>query len=284
MKPKPRMSQGDQKSSGFTLTELLVVLTVLTLLAGTALTALARIQPSSRSALCRHNLKQLITAWQMYPEEYNAKIVKNMHGSASMGGPPAVSWASGWLDWSVSSDNTNVLRLIDSRYALLAPYVRGDSNLYKCPADQYLSPTQRSRGWTQRVRSYSANIYIGEGNANQGPSNPLYKQIRKISEFLYPPPSEACVYLDEHPDSLNDPAFFPPNQGSWVDLPATYHNGAANLAFGDGHTESRKWRGSLATGPATRVSYTVGIPPATTGDEDISWLSYHTPRVSSQSY
>jgi prepilin-type processing-associated H-X9-DG protein len=220
----------------------------------------------------------------MYPEEHNGRIVPNFHGGDSMAGPPAVSWASGWLDWTSYPDNTNVLRLIDERYALLAPYLHGASNLFKCPADDYLSPAQRVRGWPQRVRSYSSNIYIGEGNASTGPTEPIYKQIRKISEFLNPSPAQAWVYLEEHPDSINDPAFFSPRSSTWIDWPATYHDGGSAFAFADGHTEIRKWKGSLATGPATRVAYTLFFPPAQTGDQDIAWVSYRTPRVSSQSY
>jgi prepilin-type processing-associated H-X9-DG protein len=270
-------------SAAFTLTELLVVVGVLAVLALTILPALGRTQSHSRATLCQHNLKQLAVAWQTYAEDYGGKIVPNYHGGNNP--PPAVSWASGWLDWSVSTDNTNVLRLIDARNALSAPYVYGASNLFKCPADQYLSSVQRNRGWAQRVRSYSANIYIGEGNASSGPTYPIYRQIRRTSEFLHPPPAQAWLYVEEHPDSINDPAFFSPGQTTWVDWPATYHNGGTGFAFADGHTEMRKWRGSLTTGPATRVNYSFSVfPPVLAGDPDISWVSYRTPRVSASFY
>lgn len=57
-----------------------------------------------------------------------------------------------------------------------------------------------------------------------------------------------------------------------------------SLTFADGHTEVREWRGSLTTGPATRVNYTfLTFPSIPVGDPDISWLSYRTPRVSTLS-
>jgi len=286
MKRNAYTTKGDGRTSAaFTLTELLVIIGVLAILALTVLPALGRSQPRSRAALCQHNLKQLAVAWQTYAEDYGGKIVPNYHSGFVPPPGAATSWISGWLDWSVSTDNTNVLRLIDARYALLAPYVHGASNLFKCPADQYLSSVQRARGWPERVRSYSASIYIGEGNASQGPFEPIYKQIRKTSEFLYPPPAQAWLYVEEHPDSLNDPAFFSPRLASWIDWPATYHDGAANFAFSDGHAEIRKWRGSLTTGPAIRVGYTFPlIPSVPAGDPDISWLSFRTPRVSTLSF
>jgi len=283
MNSKPRTSQAGQKCSpAFTLTELIIVIAALGILVLTILPALARSQPNMKAAQCRHNLKQLITAWQMYPEEYNGRIVPNYHGLVVSG-----SWASGWLDWTSSSDNTNVLNLIDARYALLAPYVLGASNLFKCPADDYRSSQQKAFGWSRRVRSYSVAMGIGEGNAETGPWNPFYKHVKKTSEFLYPLPAEAAVYVDEHPDSMNDPGFFSPNQNTWVDVPATYHDGGAVFAFADGHTEDHKWRGSLSNGRATRVStvdYVNVAVLAPVADPDIAWMSYHTPRVSSQSY
>ncbi len=281
MKRNAHSTQIDGKASAaFTLTELLVVVGVLTFLALTMIPALARSQPHSRTTLCQHNLKQLGAAWQMYAEDYSGRIVSNK-GQAG--------WATGWLDWTTASDNTNVLYLIDKRYAALAPYLNGASNLFKCPADNYLSSSQRSRGWTGRVRSYSVNAYVGENvplGQPGGPSGPpIYRQTRKVSDFLHPAPAEVAVFIEEHPDSMNDPAFLSPDQTTWIDSPGTHHNGAATFAFADGHTEVHQWRSSLATGPATRVSYVyINNYPTPAGDEDISWLSYRTPRISALSY
>lgn len=286
MNSNPRASQIKWTSSpGFTLTELIMVIASLAILAMMILPAVARTQPNMKAAQCRHNLKQINTAWQMYPEEYNGRIVANFHGGYLPGPGSLVGWASGWLDWSSSTQNTNLLYLVDARYAALAPYVHGASNLFKCPADDYRSPMQKTLGWPQRVRSYSANLYVGDGNVTSGPRDPLYKQIKRVSEFRYPAPSQVAVFLDEHPDTMNDPGFFSPQQTNWPDVPATYHDGAAVFAFADGHAEEHKWKGSLTTGRATRVSYlNFNNYPAPAGDPDIAWMSYHTPRVSSQSY
>jgi type II secretory pathway pseudopilin PulG len=286
MNPKPHTPQTGQKTSaGFTQTELIVVIAVLAVLALTIFPALARTQPNMKAARCRHNLKQLIGAWQMYSEESNGRIVPNFGGGYIPPSSGPAGWATGWLDWSSSSQNTNLLYLVDRRYAALATYVRGASSLFKCPADVYLSSTQRALGW-QRVRSYSANAYVGEGDPFGGPGNfAIYRQIKKVSEFLYPPPAQVTVFLDEHPDTINDPGFWSPQQNNWPDVPATYHDGAAVFSFSDGHTEEHKWKGSLTTGRITRVNYaSFNNLPAPVGDPDIAWMSYHTPRISSQSH
>jgi prepilin-type processing-associated H-X9-DG protein len=70
---------------------------------------------------------------------------------------------------------------------------------------------------------------------------------KKTSEFIYPGATETWVYLDEHPDSINDAGFFNPHVSSWIDQPATYHNGAGGFAFADGHSEIHKWKASLSS-------------------------------------
>jgi prepilin-type processing-associated H-X9-DG protein len=53
---------------------------------------------------------------------------------------------------------------------------------------------------------------------------------------------DTFVFVDEHPDSINDGAFFSPQSKSqFVDIPATYHNRACGFSFADGHAEIHKW-------------------------------------------
>jgi prepilin-type processing-associated H-X9-DG protein len=59
----------------------------------------------------------------------------------------------------------------------------------------------------------------------------------------------ACVFIDEHPDSINDGFFvvdmrgYPdPKKAQLPDFPASYHNKAGGLAFADGHSEIKRWR------------------------------------------
>ncbi len=290
MKSIDQHCQRGQESPGFTRAELVVVIAMLALLALTALTSLAKPQPNFKAALCQHNLKQLAAAWLMYPEDNRGNLVPNF-GGVYVPANGQAGWATGWLDWSPASDNTNILFLINPRYAALAPYVKGAAGLFKCPADEYLSPTQRARGWTQRARSYSINAYVGEnstsGQPQIGPIDySMYKQTRKLSEFRFPSPAEVALVMDEHPDSMNDPVFWAPSsRDNWTDFPTTAHVGAAGVAFADGHTEEQKWKGALITGMPARVRfYSYNNFGVTSNDPDTAWMSYHTPRVSSQSY
>lgn len=279
----------------FTLIELLVVIAIIAILAAMLLPALSKAKLKTQGIYCINNLKQLMLGWQMYTHDNNDNLVYALHGAGAQGGAgytlPGTSkhvygWVEGWLDWSTSTDNTNINFLVNEKYALLANYVGRSKNVFKCPADNYASGPQHALGWQTRCRSLSGNILVGEGNYEDGPTDPIYKHLKKMTDFIYPPPVDNWVFVDEHPDSINDAGFFNPHQTQWVDVPATYHNGACGFSFADGHAEIHKWKGSLATGRARQVLFVTygGEINAKTGDPDVVWLSYRAGRKTAATY
>lgn len=288
-----------QDRRGFTLIELLVVIAIIAILAAMLFPALAKAKTKSQGISCMNNTKQLMLANHLYQGDNNDLFPMAFHGGYTPGAnDPNRPWVTGWLDWSVSTDNTNLVYLINPQYAILASYFGKQKNVYLCPADNYASLPQRQRGWSSRVRSVSGNIYIGKGNgwANGpgytagGPNNlSIYKGAAKSSELTIPGPAQTWVYMDEHPDSINDAGAFPPNSATNIpDAPATYHNGAAGFAFADGHSEIHKWRGSTMTrarlsGGLKGVNFNAQNNFGTAvNDPDVYWYSYVSPRLSSR--
>jgi hypothetical protein len=259
---------------GFTRIELLVMLVTLGLLAGVTRPVWGNAS-APRSLTCMDNLRRLATAWVLYADDHAGRFAANYQGSAAASPDVAsgrVGWVSGWLDFALSHHNTNTLYLANSTYAVLAPYTEGQVSLYRCPADVYLSSVQVQRGWIARVRSYSMNCYMGEGNQETGLWDLSLTKYAKPSDFSGLSPRNAFVLTEEHPDSINDPTLFAPFSGRWVDLPASFHDGACWFTFADGHLEQRRWVSSTTVVP---VRYSFISPPVRPGDPDLAWVSRH---------
>lgn len=245
--------------------------------------ALAKSKTGTDAAVCISNKQRMIGAWTMFAADNSGTLPGQEAGGVTQNPPTGIAsrpWAWGWLDWGSQTANTNTALLSDTRYSSVALYLAGDTQVFRCPSDRYVSAQQRSYGWTERARSISANVFAGPGGgAQSGPLDLAYSvQVTKLSGFNLPAPSDVWVFLDEHPDSINDPAMYPPYGGNYVDVPAAFHNRGMGVAFADGRAEVHHWRS-----PATEVPVSVNgqfrTPNLTTPEAraDMEWLRTHSP-------
>jgi len=267
----------------FTLTELLVVLATLGILAVVLLPALASNQSGSSKAFqCLNNMRQMAVAWTLYAADNQDKLAINSDPHAGSG-PAILSWAAGVLDWTASVQNTNTAYLINDRVSLLGSYVGRSVGVFACPATAtFLSPVQRSLGWPARCRSVAMDAAVGDGNKYEQPGNPFgwasWYVARKSTDFHTPAPGSIWVFGDEHPDSIDDCLMYTANYATTTitELPGSQHEGAGGVAFADGHSEIHKWQGVAARQP---VQFTVKQQIACPfNDLDMLWLAQHTPQ------
>jgi len=239
------------------LIELLVVIAIIAILAAMLLPALSKAKQKATGILCLSNTKQLTMAWLMYADDYNGTLVANRDKSEIAAGINPDSWVLGVMTYTGSDATNHALML----RGLLGSYASQNQGIYKCPADQsYATPGGVS---SPRVRSMSMNNRLGPNN-----------KIAKLSQITQPPPSMNWVFIDEHPDGLNDGLFYLENKTDWIDFPASYHNGAGGLSFADGHSEIRKWVEASTRQPITRTALprlNVASTP-----RDIQWLQMRT--------
>jgi hypothetical protein len=88
-------------------------------------------------------------------------------------------------------------------------------------------------------------------------NNPDYIQFFTITSI--PQPADIFVFLDEHPDSIDDGYFV--NRAynrQWHDLPASYHDRGACFSFADGHSEVHHWRSPTTAPPPLQEA--AGLP------------------------
>jgi prepilin-type N-terminal cleavage/methylation domain-containing protein/prepilin-type processing-associated H-X9-DG protein len=248
--------------SAFTLIELLVVIAIIAILAALLLPALGQAKSRAQAVACMNNIKQLSVAWFLYGDDNEDRLVNN-HGKPETTARRN-TWANNVEEWGNSDDNINPIYVTD---ALLGPYAGRAAEVFKCPSDKSVAANG------PRTRSMSMNSMVGDPGELTNRFNPAYVQFFLLSDI--PEPANIFVFLDEHPDTINDGFFMNRlDDYQWGNLPGSFHNGGANLSFADGHTEAHRWvvPGTVRPPVQGGAGGTVDAAPTT----DFQWLKDRT--------
>ena len=124
------LARSEGQDSGFSLVELLVVISIMTLLLGILLPALGQARESAKQTVCLSNLRQIGLATQFYLNEYDY-------------------FPQAWQD--------SECRWMD----LIKPYLSKQSEVYSCPSDRL----QKAVQWDpQIILSYGINCFNFAGD------------------------------------------------------------------------------------------------------------------------
>ncbi len=261
--------QSNRKSAAFTLIELLVVIAIIAILAAMLLPALAKAKHKAKGIMCMNNGKQLMLAWRYYAEDNRDFLL-----AAEAGMDPRPDWFDGWMDFSPNPVNWDInVNLVKSP---MWAYTDRSKNIFKCPED--MAAVRVGTELRPRIRSISMSQVFGHGGWLPVPN---WRTYEKLSPIVLP--SKTWVFVDEHPDSINDAAFAVQCQGAdkqatamIIDFPASYHNGACGFSFADGHSQIHRWRGAKIRPPAKYNGQLNLVVSAQDSWMDVNWMADNT--------
>ncbi len=229
------------RARAFTLIELLVVVTIIAILAGLLLPALARAKTRATSAACLSNQRQLQLCWHLYTTDNNDFLVPNnsVQNVTTNGDDGAIASGAAWCPAEPTVANV--------QNGMLFPY-NSSLGIYHCPADRstITDPTGKDGG-RPRARSYNLSQSINGYPGLSGLLNEVVPCFVKLTDINSPNNANCMVFIDENEYTMVDSQFGMPTDfydGStvWWDMPANRHNQGANLSFADGHAEHYRWR------------------------------------------
>lgn len=238
---------------GFTLVELLVVVSIIALLIAVLLPSLGASRRAAQASVCLSQQRQCGAALLSYAGEHGGRLMP--FGVAGTGG---VQW---WFGYEAGGPGAGIGRPIDRSRGPLAEYLGGTiAEPLACPAFPRNDP-----GYVPKFDQPSAHYGYNGGLARPFP---LGRPARRLDEAIAP--SGVFAFADAVHQDFSLSQFYEPHAVSYrrpglvTGAGHFRHNGRANLAYLDGHAaplaapEGEQVWLTIAGGPVVNVDTSDG--------------------------
>jgi prepilin-type N-terminal cleavage/methylation domain-containing protein len=237
--------------SGFTLVELLLVITIIVIVMAFILVAINQLQNRARAVACLANQRQIALANMSYANDNNGRLVSPRTDAL----PPAGGMrgvGNCWVNTSATGGVSGGVETVKSlQSGALWTYLGENSSAYVSPMDT-----------TGRVRSYSFSAFVGVGDNDyyrraddwynfpdlesvDTPEPVRNTQFKTVTLSQIPQPSRTMATIaEEDAFGYNFQGWAievaPPtgSGGLWIDTPALWNKGRVNLSYMDGSIDA----------------------------------------------